>query len=74
MRLLTSPLATRMRRRRNQLELVDGGFADAVDLAQPRHRRVDDFGERAEILISVFASGLVSRRGSAGNSAISNSS
>ncbi|MGY3471360.1 hypothetical protein ACVW0I_008231 [Bradyrhizobium sp. LM6.11] len=39
-----------MRCRRDQLELVDRGLADAVDLAQARHRGMDDFGERAERL------------------------
>ena len=35
---------------REQFDLVDRGLADALDLAQPRHRRVNDFGERAEFL------------------------
>ena len=47
---LISPLATRLRGRGDQLELVDRGLADAIDFAQPRHRRVNDFGERAEFL------------------------
>jgi hypothetical protein len=33
---------------RDQLELVDGSILDAVDLAQPRFGRMDDFRERAE--------------------------
>jgi hypothetical protein len=57
-----------------QFDLVDRGLADAVDLAQARDRRVDDFGERAEFFNSAFANGLVSRRGRAGNSAISSNS
>ena len=38
----------------DQLELVDGGVADAVDLAQQRLRRVHHFGERAEFLEQRF--------------------
>jgi hypothetical protein len=43
-----------MGRRRDQLELVDRGFADAVDLAQACHRRVHDLGERAKGLDQHF--------------------
>jgi hypothetical protein len=34
----------------DQLELVDGAIFDAVNLAQPRFGRVDNFRERAELL------------------------
>ena len=43
-------LGDAVRRRGDQFELVDRGLADAVDLAQPRFRRMDHFGERAEFL------------------------
>jgi hypothetical protein len=61
-------------RGRDQLELVDRSLADAVDFAQARDRRVNDSANEPNVLSRVFASGLVSRRGSAGNSAISSSS
>src|SRR6267378_2542612 len=46
--LLQLALGDAARRRRDQFELVDRSVADAVDFAQPRHRRVNDFRERAE--------------------------
>src|SRR3954453_7136774 len=43
-------LGDAMRRRREQLELVDRGFANAVHLAQARHRCMHDLGKRAKNL------------------------
>jgi hypothetical protein len=46
------------RRRRDQFQHRDGGVTDAVDFAQPRIWRMDDFGERAEFLQQRFGQRL----------------
>ncbi len=58
MRFFSSPLAMRLATAAIRLDVGDGLFAEPVDFLQPGLRRVNDFGERAELIDQRFGQRL----------------